>query len=238
MASPLIGITGSLQLGGQEVDLAYIDAVAAAGGTPVLVPLTTTVQASAPLLRRLDGLVIIGGPGIVAGLVGQLPADLAPVPARRWHADIAAFDAMARLRRPLLGICYGMQLINARCGGSLLADVQASRGVGPHSPGRNGGLPVQHDVELVAGSLLSVCVGASRLPVNSSHVQAIECPGQGLRPVAVAPDGVCEAIESEDGRMIGVQFHPERLPGTPWAALFAWLVDRARAGRRKGGQRQ
>ena len=69
--------------------------------------------------------------------------------------------------------------------------------------------------------------------MNSSHIQAIEGPGNGLRVNAVSDDGVIEGIESEDGRIIGVQFHPEALPGTVWDRIFEHLVSISRAGRNR-----
>lgn len=230
MTTPVLGITTGLQRGIQTIDCRYLDAVERAGGAPALVPMTRTARGLAPLLARLDGLVIVGGPGIVQGLIGELPEDLPPVSTRRWKADGWAFEAMRRRRRPVLGICYGMQLINARLGGTILADAQVRPGVGPHTSDDNGGRPVEHPILLEPGTLLAGLVGRRRLPANSFHVQAVERLGQGLRPAGRSPDGVVEALESEDGLLLGVQFHPERLPGTPWERLFGYLVERAAAG--------
>lgn len=227
---PLIGITTSLS--GQEgasrqvLDRAYVEAVERAGGCPVVVPVTAAPESLRPLGRILDGLVITGGPGITDGLVGSLPEDLPPTPQLRTLADTRAFEDVRGRGRPVLGVCYGMQFINARLGGTIYADAQAQLGAGPHSTGRNGGEPVFHDVEVTAGSRLAELAGGERR-VNSHHVQAVEQVGRGLRVNARSPDGLIEGIESDDGLM-GVQFHPEQMAGTAWERLFEDLVRRAR----------
>lgn len=228
---PLIGITTSLAgdggTGRQVLDRAYVEAVEQAGGCPVVVPVTASAESLEPLCRILDGLVITGGPGITEGLVGSLPEDLPPTPEMRRRTDTQAFEAVCGRDRPVLGVCYGMQFINARLGGTIWADAQAQLGAGPHSTGRNNGEPVFHDVEVAAGSRLAELAAGERR-VNSHHVQAVERVGRGLRVSARSTDGVIEGVESDDGLLTGVQFHPERMIGTVWERLFEDLVRRAR----------
>jgi putative glutamine amidotransferase len=135
---------------------------------------------------------------------------------------LAAFLAA---RRPVLGICYGMQLGNAAAGGTLYADVETQvDGSAAHSQKRGG---TDHVVTIEPGTHLNRVLQRARIPVNTRHLQAIETPGRGLRVAARAPDGVIEAVESEDGLFLGVQWHPERMDGA-MASLFRHLVEQAR----------
>jgi len=227
---PLIGITTSISIADdgrwrQNLDGYYVEAVDSAGGCPVIVPMAASQQSLQPLLDQLDGLVITGGPGITDRLEGELPEELPPTPARRAQADLWAWEAIRHRQRPVLGICYGMQFINARFGGSIYADAQKLLGSAPHSPSRNSGEEVFHHIEVSQASLLAgLAAGEQR--VNSYHLQAVSEVGEGLQVSARSTDGLVEAIETADGQLLGVQFHPERM-GRSWSALFEHLVQRA-----------
>ena len=234
MPRPLIGVTGSLEGGGgvsptQSLDCRYVDAVARAGGCPVVLPLCAESDAVDPIVAAIDGLVITGGPGVVSGLVGELPADLPPVEPRRARADARAFASVREQGKPVLGICYGMQFVNAALGGTVFADVQAQLGAAAHAPARNRGVEVYHRIDLVPGTVLAGRAGrdAMMAEVNSFHIQAVRDLGAGLQVSARSPDGLVEGLESEDGLLVGVQFHPEKMPGTVWDLLFEDLVARA-----------
>lgn len=219
--SPRIGITTSLEDGRQSLDLHYVRAVEEAGGIPVIAPLLKTARAAAEFAALLDGLIITGGPGITRALIGALPADLPPVDTRRDLSDELIYHAMAR--RPLLGICYGMQFVNAMAGGAIYGDVQAQTESMVHSADRGAS---QHEIRISANSHLNAVLKAKKLMTNTRHIQAIADVGAGLRATARAEDGVIEALESDDGRIVGVQFHPERMTGAA-RTLFADLVARA-----------
>lgn len=229
MTRPHIGITTSYEDGKQSLDSRYIHAIEAAGGLPLIVPVFDTRAAAEQFAALLDGLVITGGPGITTGLIGELPGDLEPVDPVRHRNDTLIFEAMAQ--QPVLGICYGMQFINAQAGGTIYADVQAQQpGALQHSAGRGG---TDHPVRLVPESRLRQIIGQPEISVNTYHIQAVATVGAGLSAVGTGPDGVIEAIESPDGRLLGVQFHPERMPPDQTGPLFADFVARCQQSREK-----
>lgn len=221
---PRIGITTSLNDGEQRLDRRYVLAVERAGGLPVIVPVLEDAVATEALAALLDGLLVTGGPAITDGLVGTLPDEIAETDPARLASDKGLLRRFRETGRPVLGICYGMQLANALAGGTLYADVERQRtGTATHSEKRGG---PDHDVLVETGTLLHEILGLDRFEVNTRHLQAIETVGDGLRVAARAPDGVIEAIESTDRRFVGVQFHPERL-GDRMAPLFHRLVCQA-----------
>lgn len=223
---PRIGITTSLNDGEQRLDRRYVLAVERAGGLPLIAPMLETEEATDAFAALLDGLVVTGGPAITDGLVGKLPPDIEETAEARLASDTRLLSCFFEARRPVLGICYGMQLGNALTGGTLYADVQAQRsGAAAHSQKRGA---TDHAILVEPDTYLSRLLGHEHLSVNTRHIQAIDETGPGLRVAARAPDGVVEAIESEDGLFIGVQWHPERM-GALMDPLFHDLIRKAAA---------
>jgi putative glutamine amidotransferase len=234
MYRPVIGITTSVESEGpdqitqQVLGHTYVEAVERAGGCPVIVPVVQEKETLDAVVALLDGLIITGGPGITDRLIGELPDDLPPVSPERDRTDKWIYEASRKKDVPILGICYGMQFINARFGGSIFADVQVQRDVDPHSPKRLEGMEIRHQLSVVDRSHLSGVIGAGNFEVNSYHIQAVDSLGEGLEANALSDDGLVEGFESKDGRILGVQFHPEKLPDTIWERVFDYLVTIAR----------
>jgi len=137
----------------------------------------------------------------------------------------------------VLAICYGIQSLNVFLGGSLIQDIPTQLGTKIcHSPEEDelpGGGDVPdaiHDANFGAGHVFSLA-GTAEAEVNSWHHQSVLEPGQGLQVTARAPDGVVEAVEWTDNSnwVVGVQWHPERMPDDPLArSLFREFVANAR----------
>ena len=200
---------------------AYAEVVRASGGEPVEVPLTLSRREGAALADTCSGVVLPGSPADVAPerygqTLGEMTASSDPA---REDVDELLLEDAERTGKPLLAICFGMQMLNVRRGGTLVQDLN----VIPvnHSAGRS--VAVAHSVLVSKRSLLASIVneeeaheveGAVRLPVNSSHHQAVGILGGSLTISARCGfDGVVEAVESFDESslfVLGVQWHPER----------------------------
>jgi len=226
---PLIGITCRWDEEKRQYYLPseYAEAVVAAGGVPVLIPLVP--RAAAELVARLDGIVLTGSASDVdPELYAQKrhPAVTAVHP-QRDETDFQVLERAFRDKKPVLGICFGMQSLNVYLGGSLVQHIPASiPSAVEHSN------EARHEVLLEPGAGMAEWVGgADQVQVNSWHHQAIEKPGMGLRVAAVAPDGVIEAVQGNfpDHFVVAVQWHPERIwKDEPLSArLFAELVQAA-----------
>lgn len=213
----VIGITcgtGSNVLNKREN---YEECVAQAGGTTVFLRPAREVR---DIAARCDGLIVPGGKDLDPSWYGEspLPGTVLEEP-ERTEFEITLLSEIIGERKPVLGICYGMQLINVFLKGSLLQDIRcAQAGAIDHGKG-------SHIVEITDNPYL----GPGKREVNSSHHQAVRRAGAGLKPFAYAPDGIIEGFYCEEyGFLVGVQWHPERIKSSLTNDLFRSFIDACR----------
>lgn len=215
----------------------YFRAVREAGAEPLEVSLEQSPEQLAQQLEELDAFVLPGSPADVNP--SRYGASKHPktntLDPNRDATDEAILAHAFRSSKPVLAICYGCQILNVYLKGSLIQDIPGERPARPHAvphgttdlaAGAKGG-DQQHDAVLAAGSLLANLAGSDLARINSSHHQAINQPGEKLRVTAHAPDGTIEGVEwtGDSNWVVGVQWHPERMPEDPFARrLFQQFV--------------
>jgi putative glutamine amidotransferase len=206
------------------VPRAYVDAVAGAGGVPVLLPPLPGLIPAA--VDRLDALVLIGGPDVEPVRYGQdVGPDTQPPQPERDEAEFGLLAAAVAGRAPVLAICRGMQLLNVARGGTLHQHLPDLFGEHDGSPGP--GAYGSHPITVLDGSRLAGALGRAELDdVPAYHHQGVDVLGKDLVASAWTGDGLVEAVEDPSLPFcVGVQWHPEVGEDT---TLFQALVDAAR----------
>jgi putative glutamine amidotransferase len=228
----------------------YERAVVLAGGEPVRIPLNRTPEEVRTLMDRSDGVLLPGSNADIdpARFQQARSPHTAKSDPRRDDVDTLLLDNAYARRKPVLGICYGLQSLNVYCKGSLIQHIpdflpEATRSKVNHEAGRT--VAIAHSVEVSGDSLLAKIIGKADsnqksgagssivVPVNSSHHQSADALGEGLRIVARCPDdGIIEAVEgtATDHFVLAVQWHPERSVGEDEASrrLFRALIEAAK----------
>lgn len=193
---PIIGITMDIEGRHFKLKQQYVSSVIKAGGMPFLIGGSQT-----PALA-IDGLLIPGGDDLEPMYYNErkrFPIKI--VDRLRTDLEINLIREIIELRKPLLGICYGMQVINVSLGGSLYQDIKSEM---PHALNHKKHC---HSIEIKKGGPLP----EGRYTVRSAHHQAVKKLGRGLCKLAESDDGLIEAFYMKGYPfLLGVQWHPEK----------------------------
>ncbi|MBR0477982.1 MAG: gamma-glutamyl-gamma-aminobutyrate hydrolase family protein [Solobacterium sp.] len=212
------------------IALDYANAVEKAGGIPVLIPNCKDTETMRPFIGKIDGLLLSGGSDVDPEIYGEpvKRGKCGPVfPRRDFQEAELLKEAFAR-RIPILGICRGIQFMNAVFGGTLYQDLPSEMGTVHSVNVYNRNHPV-HTVTLKEGMLRDI-LGEESFGTNTYHHQAVKdvCPNGTV--VGTAEDGIVEAMEFSGGHpfTLAVQWHPEMMYDSPLTAkLFAAFIKAA-----------
>ncbi len=229
-ARPVIGITGNYNQETCTLAEGYYQSVLKAGGIPFIIPPFYETDRLGELLDRLDGIIFSGGGDINPLLLGEEPIkELHSITPERDLQELLLARLAYDRQIPMLGICKGIQIINAALGGTNYQDIHTQmEGIRiKHSQDQDRRYP-SHQVSITDGSILAKLFG-TELAVNSFHHQACKTAAPCLTVTAMSTDGVIEAVESNEFKSIlGVQWHPETYilrNSTDMLPIFEWLVS-------------
>ncbi|MCQ4574400.1 MAG: gamma-glutamyl-gamma-aminobutyrate hydrolase family protein [Candidatus Brocadiales bacterium] len=210
------------------LDRDYCMAVELVGGIPVLLP-RVEEDGIENVLGMLDGLILSGGTDIDPSRYGQKAhPSMVPMPVEKEEFDFKLIRSALKLDMPILGICYGEQLLNVSLGGSLFQDIPAHMNTSINHRNPPGG---RHKVLIEKGSRLHRMLGVDAVDTNSAHHQTVDRLGNGLKVCARTEDGVIEAVESDRHTfVVAVQWHPETMLDEPVErGLFSSFIKEVRA---------
>lgn len=189
----------------------YMKGVEMAGGIPVMLPLTDDAESIDRIVDTMDGFIFTGGHDVNPDLYGETKlAECAACCDERDTMEKILFPLALERNKSVLGICRGIQLLNALLGGTLYQDLPTQH---PSDVAHRQSPPYDkpiHTVDLVEGLPLGELLGKTQIGVNSCHHQAIKQIAPGFQPMAWSPDGLIEAAYIPEKQFVwGVQWHPE-----------------------------
>jgi putative glutamine amidotransferase len=235
LAQPIIGVSSTASSGSASAPLTYINAIKNAGGVPLVIPMTTDEAQLDAILNTITGLVMTGGEDVNPHkFYGEEPhpkmGEIAPA---RDEFDYILIKKAVEKGIPVLGICRGMQMLNVALGGTLIQDIPSQvKGSMVDHKQEAPSSTATHSITIQKGSLLYNLLKTEKTAVNTFHHQAVKRVAPSLKVIAVAKDGVVEAIEGTGNmRVLGLQFHPEGFAAhgqCEFSPIFEWLVNEAK----------
>lgn len=221
---PFIGLTPSHDTTTDDLTMrpTYQRAIIMSGGIPIILPLEASEADLQTLANTLDGFLFTGGPDVHPFYFGeQTQAHCGNISKLRDTMELSLLRLAMKAKKPILGICRGIQVINIGLGGNIYQDLPSQwKEEFPvaHKQPFQYTIP-SHTIDVVADTLLADITGCKSLQVNSMHHQAVKDPAPGLRICGYAPNHLIEALDMPDYPfLLGVQWHPEYLFPTDHAA--------------------
>lgn len=211
---PIIAVTPSVDLDGNTSILrAYITSIEDAGATPVLLPYTKNIGTLISFIDLCDGICLTGGIDIDPKRYFEEKMSWCnDTQDNRDVFDLSVFALAIQKNKPIIGICRGAQLINVALEGTLYQDIKAQTNTSILHTQTEPKFEHSHEVKIVENTPLFELLGKDRIRINSFHHQAIKTLGEGLRVMALADDGIIEAIYLPNYPYLrAYQWHPERI---------------------------
>lgn len=237
---PLIGCTTYHKTVDQDPPLeivglmpSYIEAITAAGGLPVMIPLGLDADTLHAILQRVDGVLLPGGGDMhPSAYQANGVHKCEDIDEDRDRVEVLVAQTAVSTNKPLFAICRGIQVLNVALGGTLWEDIESEMpNAMTHDNYRQQPRNyLAHTVNITPDSCLAQLMDAQETAVNSLHHQGIRDLAPELTPTATAADGLIEAVEIPGHPFaLGVQWHPENLIHNvpPMLSLFKGLVDAA-----------
>ncbi len=237
MKIPIIGISGALMKDNNDLFEGYekayvmddyVQAVLRSGAVPIVLPIIKDSEKIKEYARIIDGLILTGGHDVNPLIYGEEPdvktKELSP---KRDFLDFKLIKYITELKKPILAVCRGMQILNTYHGGTLYQDNSYCKTF--HIKHMQNGNPdvATHTIMIEPKTILESVLG-NHTTVNSFHHQSVKELADGFKIVATSKDGIIEAIEKNDDQWcLGVQFHPEILStdDNKMQALFDKFVE-------------
>ncbi len=208
----------------------YCNAIIRAGGIPIM----TLAGDAEDYAEMADGVLFTGGrQDIVPALYGMENRKALGCDPELDDMELKLFDAFYQRKKPIMGICRGIQLINVALGGTMIQDIPDEFPERSAHQGEQVGNIHMHTVKAMPGSLIHKLFGPE-FKTNSHHHQAVKDCGKGMFVSGITDDGVVEAIEHESLPIFGAQWHPERQIGeenldlTNMMPLFEYFVNQCK----------
>ena len=189
----------------------YLNAIWRAGAVPVLIPVSEDAEHALAMLEMVDGLLISGGNDVSPSMYDQPEKKCGTLDLNRDRIEKTLLGAALEKNMPVLGICRGIQLMNAALGGTLHQDLP-TEGFTNHTIVDRERNAAAHTVDVKENSLLAEIIGNGTLGVNSFHHQAIDILASSLEAAAVTKEGIIESVYMPDKPFVlAVQWHPEMM---------------------------